>query len=62
MERAVTLAKVLGADEVDKGLGAAAVHQRFTTRTCSIVNTGNGRGHRPSTTHPVTDQRQWLSQ
>lgn len=39
------------------------MHQRFTHEDLlSIVNTGNGRGHRPSTTHTVTDQRQWLSQ
>lgn len=63
MERAVTLAKVLGADEVDKGLGAAAVHQRFTHEDLlSIVNTGNATSHTTSTTHTVTDQGQWLSQ
>jgi hypothetical protein len=63
MERAVTLAKVLGADEVDKGLGAAAVHQRFTHEDLiSIVNTGNSAGHTTSATHTVTDQGQWLSQ
>jgi hypothetical protein len=61
MERAVTLAKVLGADEVDKGLGAAAVHQRFTHEDLlSIVNTGSG--HTTSTIHTVTDQGRWLSQ
>lgn len=63
MERAVTLAKVLGADEVDKGLGAAAVHQRFTHEDLiSIVNTGNGKSHTTGGTHTVTDQDQWLSQ
>lgn len=62
MERAVTLAKVLGADEIDKGLGAAAVHQRFThERLLSIVNTGGGTDH-TTTIHTVTDQGQWLSQ
>lgn len=63
MERAVTLAKVLGADEVDKGLGAAAVHQRFTHEDLiSIVNTDNATSHTTSITHTVTDQGQWLSQ
>jgi hypothetical protein len=63
MERAVTLAKVLGTDEVDKGLGAAAVHQRFTHEDLlSIVNTGSAAGQAASTTHTVTDQGQWLSQ
>lgn len=63
MERAVTLAKVLGAGEVDKGLGAAAVHQRFTHEDlCSIVNTAGGTGHTTSATRTVTDQGQWLSQ
>jgi hypothetical protein len=63
MERAVTLAKVLGADEVDKGLGAAAVHQRFTHEDLiSIVNTGNGKSHTTGATHTVTDQGRWLSQ
>ncbi len=62
MERAVTLAKVLGADEVDKGLGAAAVHQRFTHEDLlSIVNTGSAAG-RTTTTATVTDQGRWLSQ
>lgn len=63
MERAVTLAKVLGIDEVDKGLGAAAVHQRFTHEDLiSIVNTGGGANPTTGTTHTVTDQGQWLSQ
>jgi hypothetical protein len=61
MERAVTLAKVLGTDEVDKGLGAAAVHQRFTHEDLlSIVNTGGD--HAARTSHTVTDQGRWLSQ
>ena len=63
MERAVTLAKVLGADEIDKGLGSAAVHHRFTHEDLlSIVNTASGTGHTTSTTHTVTNQGQWLSQ
>jgi hypothetical protein len=63
MERAVTLAKVLGTDEVDKGLGSAAVHQRFTHEDLlSIVNTAGGKSHTTSATHTVTDQGQWLSQ
>ncbi|SER32639.1 hypothetical protein [Arthrobacter sp. OV608] len=60
MERAVTPAKVRGANEIDKGMGAAAVHQRCTHE--DLLSIVNGRGHRPSTTHTVTDQRQWLSQ
>nr|WP_216699318.1 hypothetical protein [Arthrobacter sp. H14] len=61
MERAVTLAKVIGTSEVDQGLGAAAVHQRFTHEDLlSIVaNTANGE---TTTTHTVTDPNQWLSQ
>lgn len=63
MERAVTLATVLGIGEVDKGLGAAAVHQRFThLDLISIVNTGGGANPTTGTTHTVTDQGQWLSQ
>lgn len=59
MERAVTLAKVLGADEAAKGLGAAAVHQRFTHEDLlSIVNTGGGTCQNTSTTHTVTNQGQ----
>jgi hypothetical protein len=50
MDRAVILAKVLGTDEVDKGLGAAAVHQRFTHEDLlSIVNTAGGTGHTTGT-------------
>jgi hypothetical protein len=63
MERAVTRAKVLGTDEVDKGLGAATVHQRFTHEDLlSIVNIGGGAPRTTSTTPNVTDQGQWLSQ
>ncbi len=61
MERAVTLAKVIGAAEVDQGLGTAAVHQRFTHEDLlSIVATAtNGE---TTTTRTVTDPNQWLSQ
>nr|WP_237762422.1 IS21 family transposase [Arthrobacter sp. ERGS1:01] len=66
MDRAATLAKVLGTDVVDQGLGSAAVHQRFSHEDLlSIINTATPS--RPShttgsTTHTVTDQARWLSQ
>ncbi|MCG2622701.1 IS21 family transposase [Arthrobacter sp. I2-34] len=59
MERAVALAKMLGTAEVDKGLGIAAVHQRFTHEDLvSIVTNGTGHGH-PS---PAVPEDRWLSQ
>ena len=66
MERAVTLGKVLGGDVVDQGLGAAAVHHRFTHEdlVSIIENTATGEPPLPPSQdrHTVTDQSQWLSQ
>ncbi|WP_449372670.1 IS21 family transposase [Arthrobacter psychrolactophilus] len=65
MERAVTLAKVLGNDVVDQGLGAAAVHHRFTHEDLVSIITNTATGEPSSinnTRHSVTDQNQWLSQ
>lgn len=66
MERAATLAKVLGNDVVDQGLGAAAVHHRFTHEDLVSIITNTATGEPPSTItttrHSVTDQTQWLSQ
>jgi hypothetical protein len=45
MQRAVTIAKVLGQLEVDKGLGAEALHPPFTHEDLrSIVTTGSTAG------------------
>ena len=66
MERAATLAKVMGRDVVDQGLGAAAVHHRFTHEdlVSIITNTATGgpAGTINNTRHSVSDQGQWLSQ
>ncbi len=62
MERAVTLAKVLGIAEVDQGLGAAAVHQRFTHEDLLSIINSTASGGASSISHTVTDQGQWLSQ
>ena len=66
MERAATLAKVLGNDVVDQGLGAAAVHQRFTHEDLVSIITNTATGQPPSTIgatgHTVTDPGRWLSQ
>lgn len=66
MERATALAAMLGNDAVDQGLGAAAVHHRFTHEdlVSIITNTATGElaGDGNNTRHTVTDQGQWLSQ
>ncbi|QCP00109.1 hypothetical protein FCN77_23355 [Arthrobacter sp. 24S4-2] len=66
MERAATLAKVMGNDVVDQGLGAAAVHHRFSHEDLVSIITNTATGQPPSTIsttrHTVTDQGQWLSQ
>lgn len=66
MERAATLAKVMGNDVVDQGLGAAAVHHRFTHEDLVSIITNTATGEPSSTInntrHAVTDQSQWLSQ
>ena len=62
MERAVTLAKVLGTAEVDKGLGAAAVHQRFTHDDLVSIITNTATGDPAIATHTVSDPDRWLSQ
>ena len=66
MERAVTLGKVLGADVVDQGLGAAAVHHRFTHEDLVSIITNTATGQPPvapsQARHSVSDESQWLSQ
>lgn len=68
MERATALASMLGNDAVDQGLGAAAVHHRFTHEdlvsiiTNTATATGELAGPGNNTRHTVTDQGQWLSQ
>lgn len=66
MERAATLAKVMGNNVVDQGLGAAAVHHRFSHEDLVSIITNTATGQPPgtisTTRHTVTDQGQWLSQ
>lgn len=66
MERATNLAQILGTAVVDQGLGAAAVHHRFTHEdlVSIIENTATGElpGTASTTRHSVSDQSQWLSQ
>lgn len=66
MERAATLAKVMGNDVVDQGLGAAAAHHRFTHEDLVSIITNTATGETPvapsQDRHIVTDQSRWLSQ
>ncbi len=62
MERAATLGKVLGTDVVDQGLGAAAVHHRFSHEDLVSIITNTATGEPARSTHTVTDPGQWLSQ
>jgi hypothetical protein len=56
----------MGNDVVDQGLGAAAVHQRFTHEDLVSIITNTATGQPPSTIgatgHTVTDPGRWLSQ
>lgn len=66
MERAVAVTTLYGTAEVDQGLGAAAVHQRFTHQDLvSIITNSTTTVASPATDQQlrtVTDQGQWLSQ
>lgn len=62
MANAVEVAKLLGTTSVDHGLGAAAVHHRFTHEDLlSIIETNRTPGYL-AVTRTVTDPNQILAQ
>jgi transposase len=62
MDRAVHLAKLLGAGPVDQGLGAAAVHHRFNHEDLVSIIEATATGEPAAGLRTVTDPGRWLSQ